>query len=135
MGIFQSWQAVNAYIDALSRYGIDTTRTSADLSSRVCKIACAARGADRTDNYLHWNIQRAAALVALCMLGPHRFAQFQYGRHDISEETITQAAASFKMGNDHAASVDLQIIYAVAASGSMSRSFTLLFAKLLAEEA
>lgn len=133
MGIFKSWKAVNTYVDALSRYGIDSGEVSSDLSGRVCKINCAANSGYAHSNQLDWNIQRSAALVALCILSPQQFRQFKNSSHDVSEETIRQAAACFKLGNGQAASVDLQIIFAVAASGKISHSFTLLFAKSLTE--
>ena len=133
MGFFESWKAVNLYIDALSRYGIDSDKLSSDLSSRVCKITCEANTTSNDSKSLDLKIQRSAALVAFCILGPQEFARFRHCRHNISEETIAQAAAGFKMGNLHAATPDLQIIYAVAASGKMSRTFTGLFCQQLAE--
>ncbi len=133
MGIIQSWKAVNIYIDALARYGIDSSTMPSDLSGRVCKITCEASANLKPEVSLDVQIQRSAALVALCTLGPHEFSRFKGCRHDVSLETVARAASGFKMGSGRAASLDLKIIYAVAASGNISRSFCTLFSRLLSE--
>ena len=133
MGIIQSWKAVNIYIDALARYGIDSGQLPSDLSGRVCKITCEANAAINSQMSLDFQIQRTAALVAFCILGPHEFSRFKDARHDVSVETLARAASSFKMGASDAATLDLKIISAVAASGNICRSFALLFSGLLSE--
>ena len=133
MKIFQSWRAVNIYIDALERYGIDSKSTSSDLSGRVCKYTCEFINGNNKDDVLAFKIQRSAALVAMCIQGPDEFSKFRYELHDISLETIAKAASNFKKGGQHAASLDLKIIHAVADSGNISHSFAYAFSRMLSE--
>ncbi|MEN9481090.1 MAG: hypothetical protein RLZZ298_2485 [Pseudomonadota bacterium] len=131
MRFFQPWRAVNIYIDAIERYGIDSNQISPDLSGRVCKHTCDFFKSNNKTEGLTFRIQRSAALVAMCILGPDEFRKFQHDRHDISLETIAKAASNFKQGGQYAASLDLKIIHAVADSGNISRSFACVFSKLL----
>jgi hypothetical protein len=133
MKIFQSWRAVNIYIDALERYGIDSKSTSSDLSGRVCKYTCELINSNNKNAVLDLKIQRSAALVAMCIHGPEEFSKFRHERHDICLETIAKAASNFKKGGQHAASLDLKIIHAVADSGNISRSFAYAFSRMLSE--
>lgn len=135
MSFFQPWLAVNIYIDAIERYGIDSNKISSDLSGRVCKHTCDFFKSNKQDEGLNFKIQRSAALVAMCILGPDEFRKFQHERHDISLDTIAKAASNFKLGGQYAASLDLKIIHAVADSGNISRSFAYIFSKILKENA
>lgn len=133
MRFFQPWRAINIYIDALERYGINSKDISSDLSGRVCKYTCEFFNGRSKDDVLTFKIQRSAALVAMCIYGPDEFNKFRYERHDISLETVAEAARNFKKGGQHAASLDLKIIHAVADSGNISRSFTYIFSRMLLE--
>jgi hypothetical protein len=132
MKIFQSWRAVNIYIDALERYGIDS-KSSSDLSGRVCKYTCELINGNNKDDVLAFKIQRSAALVAMCIHGPDEFSKFRHEHHDICLETIAKAASNFKKGGEYATSLDLKIIHAVADSGNISRSFAYVFSRMLSE--
>ena len=132
--VFQSWQAVNTYIDALARYGIDSAGNSADLSGRVCNITCVAWDKGELSGELELAIQRSAALVALCMLGPDAFSQFAPGRHAVSTKTIVEAVRCFRQGGVQAAAHDLQVFYAVAAAGRMHSRFVAQFFREAAYE-
>ena len=135
MGFLQSWNAVNIYIDALARYGIDNKRMSSDLCGRICKYTCdaIAKQPERFPNNLDFMIRRSAALVAMCALGPEEFRRFRHERHDISEETVAMAAAAFRLGGRYATALELRIIHAVADAGACCPSFTRLFCQRLAE--
>ena len=136
MGLFKSWSAVNVYIDALARFGIDSKAISSDLSGRVCKYTCEAVAEHtglRQGDVLDFKIRRSAALVAMCILGPSEFRKFRPERHDISEATVSAAAASFRKGGRSAAALDVRIIHAVADAGVIHHGFTELYCRLSAE--
>ena len=129
--ILRSWRAVNLYIDALARFGIDSNSYDAELASRICRDVCdELKPSDSVD----WAIGRAAALVALCILGPSEYGQFKGDRHEVTVETVEAAAKAFSRGGDAAASLDLKIIFAVANFGALHRSFAVMFCKALASQ-
>ena len=134
--IFRSWTVINTYIDALSRYGIDSRQHDSDVASRVCSDVCSdlARRKLNDAASLEWEIQRAASLVAFCVLGPAEYRQFKGGRHELDDETVRAAARAFSRAGRDAQALDLKIIYTVASFGVLHRSFAVLFCKTLSEQ-
>lgn len=131
--LIKSWKAVNLYIDALARYGIDSSMLHNDVVSRVCNVVCDSQSSHKNGqaNTLEWEIQRSAAIVALCVIGPERFKSFTRERHGVSMETIENAATAFRQGGGAATAMDLRLIFIVASVGAMCAEFAGAFGKLL----
>lgn len=134
--ILRSWRAINIYIDALERFGIDSKQHDGNIASRVCSAVFTALDEQgKLDNgVFEWEIRRAASLVALCILGPTEYRQFKGEQQKITNEMIEFAAREFSRGREAAQTLDLKTIFTVATAGLMHRSFAVLFCKALSEQ-
>lgn len=132
MGFFSAWSAMNNYEAVLKECGINPRSLPADLNSRICSYT----KQDHERSFmgesipLSFDMERAATLVALCILGPVGFSRYN-NKNGISmgEPVMSAAEAWAKDGSE--ATLDTKIIQTVSDAGLMNTGFADAFNAML----
>jgi hypothetical protein len=124
MGFFSAWSATNAYEAALKDCGVNPRSLPADFNGRICSYANQNHERSFMRDYipLSFVMERAATMVALCILGPNAFARYDDKNGISMSETVPEAAQAWaSRGPD--ATLDTKIIQTVSDAGLLNASF------------
>lgn len=128
MGIFSAWKATNSYEDALRRYGVDPYSLSANLHGQICSYVNQQHESNIrllgkfyvSQVPLEAQMRNAAALVAICVLGPTKSYQYQ-AEKDVYERFL--GIASDLKNEKTNSSLDFMIVKSISDSGFLHTEF------------
>ena len=129
MGLALAWKATDNYEIALTAYGLSASTLPAELNVRVCDYA--RQEYDKVCGYVNGytltlQMVRAGAFVALFILGPTQFANFDE-RYGVSAADAVRSAVNAWQAGKPDSSLEGRIIQAVMDVGMLHSEYHVIF--------
>ena len=145
MGFISAYKGVNAYENALKTFGINYYSLPTDMNIKICSYT--NQQYEQTSKMFNHNmhgqrysdvvtleseLKNSAELVALCILGPRSFSEYQKSSDTYIDSVIKHAVEAWsKEGPD--ATLHSKIIETVGNANMMHEEFAVAFKYLLEE--